>query len=100
MYYVYSDSGGKSCAKIIQTPSLRTLFISKNKKKQRKIREAALHLLWRGTFHYDEPRDYVGVIRTLNSKYQKFMTYRLVYNILKLCNFKFKLIQLAAWPIH
>ena len=25
--------------------------------------------------------DYVGVIRTLNSKYQKFMTYRLVYNI-------------------
>ena len=25
---------------------------------------------------------YVGVIRTLNSKYQKFMTYRLVYNIL------------------
>ena len=24
---------------------------------------------------------YVGVIRTLNSKYQKFMTYRLVYNI-------------------
>ena len=25
---------------------------------------------------------YVGVIRTLNSKYQKFMTYLLVYNIL------------------
>ena len=25
---------------------------------------------------------YVGVIRTLNSKYQKFMTCRLVYNIL------------------
>ena len=25
---------------------------------------------------------YVGVIRTLNGKYQKFMTYRLVYNIL------------------
>ena len=24
---------------------------------------------------------YVGVIRTLNGKYQKFMTYRLVYNI-------------------
>ena len=56
------------------------LFL-KIKKKQRKIREAALHLLWRGTFHYDEPRDYVGVIRTLNSKYQKFMTYPLVYNI-------------------
>ena len=27
------------------------------------------------------PPYYVGVIRTLNSKYQKFMTYRLVYNI-------------------
>ena len=24
---------------------------------------------------------YVGVTRTLNGKYQKFMTYRLVYNI-------------------
>ena len=28
------------------------------------------------------PKVYVGVIRTLNSKYQKFMTYLLVYNIL------------------
>ena len=27
------------------------------------------------------PPDYVGVIRTLNNKYQKFMTYLLVYNI-------------------
>lgn len=26
-------------------------------------------------------KDYVGVIRTLNCKYQKFMTYPLVYNI-------------------
>lgn len=30
-----------------------------------------------------EKKDYVGVIRTLNCKYQKFMTYPLVYNILK-----------------
>ncbi len=26
---------------------------------------------------------YVGAIRTLNNKYQKFMTYRLVDNIIK-----------------
>ena len=25
--------------------------------------------------------NYVGVVRTLNNKHQKFMTYRLVYNI-------------------
>ena len=30
---------------------------------------------------YEIPKSYVGVIRTLSSKYQKFMTYLLVDNI-------------------
>ena len=34
--------------------------------------------------------NYVGVIRTLNNKYQKFMTYRLVYNIYILFNMNSK----------
>jgi len=33
--------------------------------------------------------NYAGVARTLNCKYQKFMTYPLVYNILKAYNYAF-----------